>query len=409
MEKLNQKVSWLYVDMNSFFASCEQQVHPHLRGRPVAVVPSMVETTSVIAASYEAKAFGVKTGVKVAEARKMCPDILFTTGHHDVYIRFHHLVREAIETCIPVEKTCSIDEFACRLTGTQQELSKAVSIGYAIQKVLAEKVGVSITASIGIAPSRFLAKIACDMKKPNGLTTITLNDLPHKLYSLKLNDIPGVGYKMHARLQQAGIHKVEELLKLPEQHFHAIWGGVWGSRMHAWLQGKDFEPPRTTTSSIGHQHVLPPSLRNYEGSFMIAKKLLNKAAIRMRKDGYYARRLSLSVKMLGTEKTYFENSISFQETKNTLVLMRKLQELWQPLTKKIRPLRISITLSNIILQDQHQYSFFENPKLDQISETMDKINKKFGREFIHLGSLHEAVDSAPTRIAFQRIPDLDEC
>src|SRR6185312_6972897 len=110
-------MNWLFVDLNSYFASVEQQVRPELRGRPVGVVPAMVDTTCCIAASYEAKAFGVRTGTIVADAKKMCPDIVLVEGRHELYTEFHHKVVEAVETCVPVTAVCSIDEMACRLMG----------------------------------------------------------------------------------------------------------------------------------------------------------------------------------------------------------------------------------------------------------------------------------------------------
>src|SRR5581483_11578532 len=103
----SQSVRWLYVDMNSFFASVEQEMRPELRGRPVAVVPLLADTTVCIAVSYEGKAFGVKTGTMVREAKHLCPGIVFVEGDHANYIRYHHRIVEAIDTCLPVEAVCS--------------------------------------------------------------------------------------------------------------------------------------------------------------------------------------------------------------------------------------------------------------------------------------------------------------
>lgn len=404
----SSEVAWLYVDMNSFFASCEQHANPSLREKPIAVVPSMAETTSVLAASYEAKYHGVKTGVKVAEARKMCPHIQFVTSHHDLYIRTHHLVYEVIETCIPIFKICSIDEYACALTGSHSKLERALEIAEQIRIALREKIGPAITASIGISTNKLLAKIACDMKKPNAITSITLKDLPHKLHSIKLNDIPGVGRKMFYHLNQSGITSVEQLLKLDEKKFYAIWGNVWGARMYLWLKGRDFEAPATKTSSMGHEHVLPPKLRNHAGATLTAKKLLNKAAIRLRKNSYYAKRLSLYISMTGYNNLPLEQSVKFPESRNTIFFMEELRKMLEKLPRNCKPLKVSVTFSDLTQKSEHQLSFFENNKLDKISETMDLINKKFGREFIHLGSLHEDCKVAPSAIAFQRIPDFDE-
>ena len=118
-------VRWLYLDMNSYFASVEQELNPTLRGRPVAVVPMLADTTCCIAVSYEGKAFGVKTGTMVGEAKRRCPGLTLIEGHHENYIRFHNRIVEAVESCVPVEAVCSIDEIAARLTGSQQNVEVA--------------------------------------------------------------------------------------------------------------------------------------------------------------------------------------------------------------------------------------------------------------------------------------------
>src|SRR5436309_2030075 len=109
-----QKVKWLFLDLNAYFASVEQQVTPALRGQPVAVVPTMAETTCCIAASYEAKTFGIKTGTLVAEAKNLCPGIHLVEARHALYVRYHHAIVAAVDSCIPVESIVSIDEMACR-------------------------------------------------------------------------------------------------------------------------------------------------------------------------------------------------------------------------------------------------------------------------------------------------------
>ncbi|MEI7529428.1 MAG: DNA polymerase, partial [Elusimicrobiota bacterium] len=161
----SQLVSWLYLDMNSFFASVEQELNPALRGRPVAVVPLLSDSTCCIAVSYEGKAFGIKTGTNVGEARRLCPQMKFIEGDHANYIRYHNKIVEAVESCVPVEAVCSIDEMACRLTGYQQDLKAAEALAVKIKSTIRNTVGSSLKCSVGLGPNRYLAKIAGDMKK----------------------------------------------------------------------------------------------------------------------------------------------------------------------------------------------------------------------------------------------------
>ena len=137
-------VRWLYLDMNSFFASVEQEMNPSLRGKPIAVVPLLADTTCCIAVSYEGKAFGVKTGTKVGEAKKLCPGIQLIEGNHENYIRYHNRIVTAVESCIPVEAVCSIDEIACRLSGSQQNVQVASAMADKIKDTIKTQVGSSL-------------------------------------------------------------------------------------------------------------------------------------------------------------------------------------------------------------------------------------------------------------------------
>lgn len=398
---------WLYLDLNSFFASCEQQEVPALRGKPIGVVAVMADTTSCIAASYEAKAFGVKTGTKVADAKKMCPGIQFVEARHPVYIRYHHLIHDVLESCIPIHSVCSIDEFACELTGSQQQEAVAVALAGKIKQRVREQVGECVTSSIGIAPNMLLAKIASDMKKPDGLTVIRQEELPDCLKVLKTRDIPGIGAKMEQRLLQRGVRTMEQLLSLSEQQMHVLWGGILGNRYYRLLRGEQIMVSRQRQQSFSHEHVLPPELRQWQGSFEVAQKLLSKVAIRMRKENLLTRRLQLGVRFMDSEEK-FHRDRKFQETQDTSLLISYLREFFQQIPKKRKPYKVTVVLSDFCPKGQHQFSFFENTKREEIFSVVDKLNEKFGKNTVMLACLKDHQETAPTRIAFQRIPELEE-
>ena len=269
-------VDWLYIDFNSFFASCEQQENPRLRGKPIAVVPMITDSTSCLAASYPAKAFGIKTGTKVSEAKKMCPGLILVPCHHATYTRYHHRAIEVIESCLPIHSVCSIDEICCELTGSHKNLEVAKEQCYKIKNALAEKLGISLTVSIGLGPNILLSKMAADMKKPDGLTWIERNELPHKLYPLKLRDIPGVGQKMEWRLNQQGIRTMEELLALNEQQMRAVWKSIVGARYYRLFKGESLHTQRGEQKSLSHEHVLPRSKETTVQLELFSKSFLSK-------------------------------------------------------------------------------------------------------------------------------------
>ena len=181
----------LYIDFNSYFASVEQQRQPELRGKPTAVLPVMADTTCCIAASYEAKKFGVKTGTLVREAKRLCPGLQLVEARPAVYVEYHHRLVEAVESCAHVERVLSIDEMYCELLGREQQRDQALTLARGIKRVIADKVGAELRCSIGIAPNVFLAKTATELQKPDGLTAIEEKDLPDCLFGLRLRGRSG--------------------------------------------------------------------------------------------------------------------------------------------------------------------------------------------------------------------------
>jgi DNA polymerase IV len=201
----------LIIDYNGFFASCEQQERPELRTRPVAVVPVMAESTCVIACSYDAKARGIKVGTPVSEARRLCPGITIVESRPEIYIRYHEKLIAAVESCLPVTEVWSIDEVWCTLPPDWQNRRDALATARKIKDAIRRIAGDCLTCSIGIAPNAWLAKIASDLEKPDGLTVIESEELPQRLFPLDLRDLPGVGRNMDTRLRTAGIDTLEKL------------------------------------------------------------------------------------------------------------------------------------------------------------------------------------------------------
>ena len=151
-------VDWLFLDLNAYFASVEQQVRQELRGQPIAVIPIATKNTCCIAASYEAKAFGIKTGMSLAEAKALCPKILLVEARPKLYVEYHHRIIAAVERCVPVSSVVSIDEMACRLIGRERGLPNARVIALEVKAAIQE-VGDWLRCSIGLAPNRLLAKL----------------------------------------------------------------------------------------------------------------------------------------------------------------------------------------------------------------------------------------------------------
>lgn len=412
-------VDWLFLDLNSYFASVEQQLRPELRGKPIAVVPVDSDATCAIAASHEAKKYGIKTGTNIGEARRRCPELITVMASHDVYVEFHHKIIEEVERHFPVHVICSIDEMACKLDAPRRRLDVALDLAKRIKQGLRERVGECITCSIGLAPNRFLAKVASDMQKPDGLVVLLPEDLPGRLLELELGDLCGIGRRMEPRLHACGIHTLADLWAAERETLHRAWGGVCGDRFWHGLHGgvtEDDAPPATRT--IGHSHVLAPELRAPPAAGVVARRLLLKAASRLRRMKYRASHLHLSVRLEDGPRC--EAQGKFEMGADSIVMVRLLTDLWQKVMKQARWQRVkkvSVTLFGLVAEAApQQLELFHSSgasaskeQREKLSHVLDQINQKYGRDSVVIGFTPDTVRTfSGTKIAFTRIPDREE-
>ena len=420
------RLRWLFLDLNSYFASVEQELQPRLRNRPIAVVPVMADTTCCIAASYEAKAFGVRTGTQVGDAKRLCPGIELVEARHEMYVGYHNKIVEAVESCVPVSSVMSIDEMACSLLGREQPLVAALDLARRVKETIKRDVGSTLRCSVGLAPNRYLAKIASDMEKPDGLVALTPDILKPALKNLVLRDLPGVGARMEKHLHARGIRTMEQLLELDRAALSDVWGGVGGEKLWYWLRGEDFNDRELEhQKSISHSHMLPPEFRSRDGAYAIAHKLLHKAAMRLRRDRLWATNITLAVKFAvpktqakklhysGIPQNGWSHGITVIECQDNQTLVEALCKLWAELPVGElyqKPFYVGVWLGNLVPDHLHTLSLFSNLETEsrrtRLSTTMDALNMKFGTDTLFPASMLLAKAAAPTRIAFTSSPDL---
>jgi len=423
------RFGFLHIDLNSFFASVEQQLHPEYRGRPLAVVPTKADTTCCIAASYEAKALGIKTGTQVGKAKEMCPGIVLIEGNHAEYADYSARIAKAVELACPVSHTPSIDEMVCQLIGREQEPPRARKIALEIKQSIYSKVGEALRCSIGMAPNRYLAKIASDMQKPDGLIGLLPSQLPRAIAHLELRDLPGVGARTEVRLNAKGITTMEQLLALDRTGMHKLWDSVWGDRLYHWLRGAesgdDGAPvPADMQKSLGHSHVLGPEHRSQEGAWAVAHKLLHKASMRLRMEHFYTGSLVVTIRFAlnkeqaartkskqhfsGLKHSGWAMEARFRDCQDTLTLLEVLRGIWAQRPQGAdfqKPFFVGLTLRNLIPESEYQAELFaDEGNRAGLSATMDKLNLKYGHTTLHFAGMLPARESAPTRIAFTQIP-----
>lgn len=420
------KLNWLYIDINSYFATIEQQIDPSLRNKPVAVVPLISDTTCAIAASIEAKRKGVKTGTRIYEAKRLCPELICVVAKHELYIQYHQKIFKEIDKYLYVDHIFSIDEAACRLTGEYSQEKMAVKLAQQIKSAIKKNIGEYINCSIGIAPNRYLAKIATNMQKPDGLVVITPNDIPNKLFLLKLTDLPGVGRSTFNRLISNGITTIKQLYQLDTKLLRKIWGSIWGEKIWYLLRGVDLPIEGTKSSTISHSQILAPELRNPDGARNVALSLLLKASQRLRTRALSTSSIIVIIEM--ADQHSLKHKVKLKATSDSFSLSKALLKCWDELLVKSKLVTLGINSNNnskianslvikkvIInltnLEDKPaQLSFSDiasnnqvNSRRQILSQSIDKLNAKYGHNTISLGQIPKKNSKTPL-VAFGYIP-----
>lgn len=284
----------LFVDFDSFYASVEQQDNPEYRNKPVIVVPCISDYTCAIAASYQAKRLGVKTGTRVKRAKEIIPDVIVVQARPKRYVEIHNQIVEILSLHFDQIQVLSIDEMACVIDEDDDFDCEMISAHLKLD--FQDKIGDFVTCSVGVARNVFLSKVASDMNKPNGFTYLGLHG-EEKLKELSLTDLPGIADRMEARLNQSKIKSIEDLFSLDETKLKKAWGSVIGARWWHMIRGSlqcDYGISNNDIpKSVGHAHVLPPNKRDDAGSFEVFESLLYKAIDRLHKYRISARRLTI--------------------------------------------------------------------------------------------------------------------
>ncbi|RGP38888.1 Y-family DNA polymerase [Pseudotabrizicola alkalilacus] len=400
---MSVRVSTLFFDMNSFYASVAQAEEPALMGRPVGVLTTDAPGAACIAASIDAKRCGVRMGTRQDEARQLCPGIVFRPVKHDVCVTYHHAILQAVDTVIPIDRVWSIDECSCRLTGSQQQLDRALQIGRDLQQAVLHQVSPALRCSVGLAPTRLLAKLAAGLEKPGGLHWLVPEVLPDRIAHLALDDLPGVSWRMKTRLEAAGVMDVATLYALPPKRARAIWGNVQGERFVRELRGELVIWPDTHRDMIGHGQVLSGPNKTPEGARLVARRLLVKAASRLRREGFHARSLHLGVKC--AVAGHIGHGGEIQTTQDTFFLLSVLARYWAALPPH-RALSVSVTLGGLIPDTEVSRDLFP-PLADRLAvcSVVDGLNQRFGQDTVRFGQLPPYhVPYTGAKIAFGRIP-----
>lgn len=409
----------IHVDMNSYFASVEQQANPTLRGKPIGVCAYLHPGGCLIAASVEAKIFGVKVGMTLEEARAICPKTIFVENDPSKYravtSRFFKILHELSDTI----EHYSIDEAFVDLTGWVRDEAEASFLASRIKYRLKNEVGSWLRCSVGIAPTRFLAKYGSDLQKPDGLTILNEQNLDEYLSRSELEDLCGIGVKLRRRLERAGIRTPLELKYHPIGNLMRILGKngyYWWSRLRA-IECETLTSDDTLPKSVGHSYCVPNRV-NREGNIeAVLTKLAEKAGRRLRAYGLLAERISVSVGFRDAYESQSDWTRFDQPIDDSFSIVRETSSLLHRLWKS-EPVRfLAVTLGKLSLPNgqmrfgdllqpasgAHDAPGLRDPGILRVSKSVDKIRDRYGDRSIVFGRMFRLGDEAPDRIGFRKI------
>uniref|UniRef100_A0A831UCJ8 DNA polymerase IV n=1 Tax=Geobacter metallireducens TaxID=28232 RepID=A0A831UCJ8_GEOME len=376
----------LHVDQNAFFASVEQQANPELRGKPVAVIGR--GRTVVTTASYEARAFGVKTGMTKWEAKRACPRIIFVVGNNAAYTRISTRIRDIFLDYTPQVETFSIDEAFLDVTGSLRLFGPPERIARLIKDRIRNDFG--LTCSVGVAPNKLLAKLASEMEKPDGLTVIRPEDVAGVLETMPIEALCGIGRKTHRQLALLGIRTCGELGRFPVEMLRRRFG-VIGERLVMMGQGRDDSPvipdeEAEEVKSIGHSMTLDRDITDRQEILRYLLQLSEMVGRRARRYGMAGKTVHLTVRYadfttFGRQQTLPQPTNASREIYDEAARILDTFVLEQP----VRLLGVRIT--NLCCRGEQLPLFAGERRKALAMGAMDAVNDRYGDFSVTFGSL----------------------
>jgi len=376
-----------HIDMDSYFASVEQQARPWLRGKPIVVSGRPDIHSVVAAASKEAKRYGIKAGMSTWEAKKLCPEVIFVPGDPDKYESVTRRFLGILISYTPMVEVYSIDEVFLDATDILPRYPDPIALALEIKRKFREELGEWITCTIGIAPNKLLAKLATEEAKPNGIKWIRPEDVPEVLRNTPVEAVCGIGPRIAKRLSYMGVWTLADLGKIPEAYLKRVFG-VYGTVLHLWGMGVDPTPLKPywqeeEEKSIGHSHALPKSLRHPEGARRVLYYLSVKTARRLRKKGFVGRVIHAMYR--DEEMKYF----GAQKALSTPTCdERRIFDAAMEIVERLGGFPYGVSLVGVRVAgleriSAHPYPLFpEEARREKLLSALDRIRDRFGEEAV---------------------------
>ncbi len=405
----NKKPSTImHIDLNSCFATVEQQANPLLRGHPIAVAAYASDNGVILAPSIEAKTLGIKLGMRVKEAKLLCPSLYVLEPDPWKYRNVHLKLRQLISTYTTDFVPKSIDEFVLNFEGYSSFQKGMFHLGQEIKQKIKQEIGDWLTVSVGIGPNRFLAKMASNLKKPDGLEEINYQNYQSVYSRLSLTDICGIKNNFAIRLNNCHIYTVLDFYNAPISTlrfaFHSIAGYYWYLRLHGW-EIDDFEIIR---KSYGAMYSLPKPFSTPKELSPILHKLVEKTSLRLRLDGFRCR--GVHVSLLYRDHSFWHHGhLASSPLFSTADIYKRAFKIMTQSPYKTPLANLAVSIFELEKTNSTQLDFFTNinQKLN-LTQALDKITEKWGNFIITPAMMLGTESLVPDRVGFGNIRDLEQ-
>ncbi|HHU61294.1 MAG TPA: DNA polymerase IV, partial [Natronincola sp.] len=341
----------MHVDMDAFFASVEILDNPDYKGKPVIVGGRKDSPRGVVsAASYEARKFGVRSAMPIFKAVVLCPHGIFVPGRMDRYQEISRQIHDLFPQVSPLIEPLSIDEAFLDMSGCEHFYTSLEDMGLHLKKLIKQETG--LTASVGIAPNKFLAKLASDWRKPDGLFVIRPEDVQKFLYELPVNKIWGVGKKSEERLHQLGLYHVKDILPHSLEWLQKNVGEALGNQIYHLARGLDERPvvANQKAKSIGQETTFSEDQESLPFLRHQLAQMSENVGWRLREQGFYARTVSIKVRFHNFKTITRSHSLNYSFNDDDTIFSEALQLLNDI---KLQPIRLlGVTVSNFSVGSQ---------------------------------------------------------
>jgi len=405
----HEKPRIMHIDLNSCFATIEQQANPFFRGKPIVVAAYDTPNAFILAPSIEAKRIGIKMGMKVRDAQFLYKGLIVRAPdppkYRDVHLKFKKIFQDYSPEVIPR----SIDEAIIDFRPVENLHPDLIKVAKEIKKRMRDEIGEWISCSVGIGTNMFLAKLGATIQKPDGLTFIDYKNVIDIYKQAQLLDLNGINVRYQARLNIHGIHTPYDFFKASQEMLHKnVFRSIIGARWYEKLRGYEADQREFPTKSIGHQYALHKPTKDPKELSGLLMKLCEKMGRRLRHKGYVAKGIHLALRY--RDHAYWHHAqINNQDLYTTVDLYRHAQFILNLQPEKKLVGLMSVSCYQLKKTDDMQLSLFENDreKARHVSDAADTINDKFGEFTIIPGTMMEMDNVILDRIAFGGVRELE--